>query len=476
MKSIHLLYLLLLVFLGSCQKASKTTNLQLDYYLNPQPTDLTFSFPNNQDSIKFHLEYWQHIAPRAKFDTIIIGSDRFSKSIPIEKPLLVEVFVGELRDEVFVLPGIKTHINYYTDKNELKAKISDPTMGSLNTYYDRKSSLIDHKDLRYHYSLLAQTSTYENVLQEFDLLQNSFLDLLANSASGLQLPDWFVEFETKNIKAATASYSIGLSYYQEYLGVKNDAVLDPKEILEPFLIEDTIAISTDFHLQIVELSLMNQIQNLDTLKGKIDLRHKTLIEKSASLNTPHIRDIFVAKIFSDMVRGGREYPKSLEKMVFNTISYEHHPYLNSLKNPPLKGKSLPYFYLKDKFGAFWKPDNFKEKWVLLNFWSTSCGPCYKQFDHEENLLAELKGKNFELVKICLNSTEEDWRKVTKEYHIKGVNLFSNKGWDKKIKKSYNNPAYSQYLLIDQNGHILIEKCLKPDDPELLSLLNEYISS
>ncbi len=139
---------LLALFIISCHSKPEQASVQLDYYLNPQSTQIDFSFPEPPDSINLSLSFWQQIEPSEKFDTLIVGNNHCSKSILIEKPLLVEVFVNGQRDELFVLPGKEYQVELHVSDTSLRTNFTEPTMAAINNYFDQKSAIINHKDLR----------------------------------------------------------------------------------------------------------------------------------------------------------------------------------------------------------------------------------------------------------------------------------------------------------------------------------------
>ncbi|PHN05533.1 TlpA family protein disulfide reductase [Flavilitoribacter nigricans] len=471
--SLSLLSLVLLI--TSCQEKPTSFPEKLDYFFNPQETTIELSFPDI-DTVDLSLSLWQHIERGYKLDTIIEPAahpGKVTKSLLLEKPLLVEVTVNGYRDEIFLLPNKAYAIEYAIVDNGLSAKFSDQQAGNINLYYDQKSSLVDNHDIRFYYSSLASSSTFEKVIDKFDALESSFLDLLSKSRAALQLPDWFVEYESKNIKTASVVYALGLAGYQEYLGVESGSSQTVENRIETISIEDTMVMMNNFHLGLLDIYLSESIDR-DKLNGPAEL-YLQLHQNSSELKSERVRDLFNAKLLSNISKSGYDYPETLKASILASISPKNRNYVDQRFNTiEMAGEKAPYFYLKNTEAEFIDSKSLEGNLVLLNFWSTSCPPCFKQFPFENELLEALKGERFELVKICMDTPEEKWKTVLKKHQVQGINLISNPGWDKKLNKGYNNPAWSQYMLISAEGEILIEKSLKPDDPELLKLLRSHL--
>jgi thiol-disulfide isomerase/thioredoxin len=63
-------------------------------------------------------------------------------------------------------------------------------------------------------------------------------------------------------------------------------------------------------------------------------------------------------------------------------------------------EKLPVFSLLDMQKGEHSMDEFKGKYVLLNFWATWCAPCRKEMPSLDALQAELGGDDFEVVLIA----------------------------------------------------------------------------
>ena len=126
-------------------------------------------------------------------------------------------------------------------------------------------------------------------------------------------------------------------------------------------------------------------------------------------------------------------------------------------------RNLPYFYLSDIDSVFYEPEHFKGKVLLINFWATWCKPCYQEFEYENELVLKFQKEPVEIVNICIDSEKDNWEKVVTKYSLKTKNLFAAKNWSEKINKDFGVTALPHSVLIDWNGNVIQNKCLRPSE-------------
>ncbi|MCD4769968.1 MAG: TlpA family protein disulfide reductase, partial [Bacteroidales bacterium] len=103
-------------------------------------------------------------------------------------------------------------------------------------------------------------------------------------------------------------------------------------------------------------------------------------------------------------------------------------------------------------------NNFKDKYILLDFWSSGCGPCRLE---NPNLLRNYKAyreKGFEIISISLDKNREDWANAVKKDSMIWTTVSDLRGSDGEIPMTYNVYFIPTYYLIDTNG-VIIDKFL-----------------
>jgi peroxiredoxin len=75
------------------------------------------------------------------------------------------------------------------------------------------------------------------------------------------------------------------------------------------------------------------------------------------------------------------------------------------------------FTLKDMNGRDVKLADYKGKALLVNFWSTSCGPCQLETPELVDLAAKYKERGLAVLGISIDDTPSDIRKFANEYKV-----------------------------------------------------------
>lgn len=80
-------------------------------------------------------------------------------------------------------------------------------------------------------------------------------------------------------------------------------------------------------------------------------------------------------------------------------------------------KPAPAFSLNDIDGNRLSLDQFKGRVVILNFWSTTCGPCVAEIPSLNNLYNDLKGNGLSVLGISLDRSSKPVRELGNKLHI-----------------------------------------------------------
>jgi len=108
------------------------------------------------------------------------------------------------------------------------------------------------------------------------------------------------------------------------------------------------------------------------------------------------------------------------------------------------------FQLPDLKGNNVSLNDYKGKFVLLNFWSSGCAPCRIE---NKSLLANYKkynSKGFEIVSITADRNKDDWASASKEDAIIWASLFDNAY----VGRKFNVKFIPSNFLIDPSGRII----------------------
>jgi len=119
----------------------------------------------------------------------------------------------------------------------------------------------------------------------------------------------------------------------------------------------------------------------------------------------------------------------------------------SLDNKQAQGFSLPD--TTNNMVSFFQ---FEGKVVLLDIWEVGCVPCMQAIPNSNKLQEEMAGKDFAVIGLCFNSTEENWKSTLRKHKWNGTHLLASKDAKNLINK-YVIEGYPRYVLIDKKGII-----------------------
>ncbi len=116
-------------------------------------------------------------------------------------------------------------------------------------------------------------------------------------------------------------------------------------------------------------------------------------------------------------------------------------------------------------------ENLKGKYVLLDFWSVSCGICIQEFPHMKELYSKTDRAKLEMIGIVGHSASDRVKRVIDQHELTWPQILSDD--TNKIIESYGINSYPTTLLIDPEG-VVIAKNLRGKELEekVLSLMKE----
>lgn len=120
------------------------------------------------------------------------------------------------------------------------------------------------------------------------------------------------------------------------------------------------------------------------------------------------------------------------------------------------GLKAPEIILPDSSGQEIRLSAFQGKYVLIDFWASSCGPCRAENVNLVKIYQAYKDKGFEIVSVSVDTKELSWKKAMKKDQMNWISVWDLKG---NYEKVYDISSYPTNFLIDPNG-VIVAKYLR----------------
>jgi len=111
----------------------------------------------------------------------------------------------------------------------------------------------------------------------------------------------------------------------------------------------------------------------------------------------------------------------------------------------------------------------KNKYTLIDFWASWCGPCRAEMPTVVKAYADFHQKGFEVVGVSLDNDKDAWVKAIADLKMPWPQMSDLKGWDCEGAQLYNVRSIPSNVLVDQQGKI-VAKDLRGE--QLLKKLDE----
>jgi len=139
-----------------------------------------------------------------------------------------------------------------------------------------------------------------------------------------------------------------------------------------------------------------------------------------------------------------------------------------------KGIEAPNFSASTIYNKPFELHQLKEKYVLLDFWGSWCGPCLEEIPNLKKAYQRFSEKNFEIVGISVDRSPEHVREFVESKNMTWTQIFEEYGSENQtISNLYGVTGYPTQYLISPEGKIIAygselrgEQLLKTLDKEI----------
>ena len=121
--------------------------------------------------------------------------------------------------------------------------------------------------------------------------------------------------------------------------------------------------------------------------------------------------------------------------------------------------------------------DLKNKYVLINFWASWCGPCVAELPAIKEISERYSKDSLEIISVNIDRDSAKFLKIVKQYKMDWINVYRDFSLGTKFGGLVMIPVL---FLIDKSGVVIYNKNYRKDFtaelPILKSILKEKISS
>ncbi|MCU7551946.1 AhpC/TSA family protein [Chitinophagaceae bacterium LB-8] len=340
--------------------------------------------------------------------------------------------------------------NYYIEVDFEGAKNSDTVYLSSNKNMNRDSAFIKNKKARF--SLAKMEDEWDNYSIAYKGQEREFYMLLFHNAQSNIKLTVDKEFRQWTISGDSNAAEQN-EFYQGLFTLGGE-----RQLLEKQLSETTDSI----HAQALKNEVNSFEKRFKDYYVNWVLQHNkspfsvlvigTMIDQSYITRS---LDTVAANCFDKLLPQAKmnNYTARLMQSAFASYSEKY-------SIVPVNAKA-PTFLVKDTIGNDIKLEQFKGKWLLIDFWASWCGPCRQNNPLLKEFFEKYHNKGLEVLSISMDTNSEQWKKAIikdKMTWHQGSDLLGQKS---SLGQSYQIRAVPHYFLVSPEG-IIVTKSVGGD--------------
>lgn len=124
-----------------------------------------------------------------------------------------------------------------------------------------------------------------------------------------------------------------------------------------------------------------------------------------------------------------------------------------------EGKLAPVFIQNDTMGNPVSLEDFRGKYLLIDFWASWCGPCRAENPNVVEAYQKFKDKGFDILGVSLDRNKDKWIAAIAEDNLTWTQVSDLKYWDNEASKLYAVSSIPANFLLGPDG-VIIAKDLR----------------
>jgi peroxiredoxin len=128
------------------------------------------------------------------------------------------------------------------------------------------------------------------------------------------------------------------------------------------------------------------------------------------------------------------------------------------------GNQAPDFSCPDENGKQVSLSSFRDRYVLVDFWASWCGPCRLENPAIVKAYHKYHDNGFDILGVSLDDTRTDWLLAIKKDGLNWTQVSDLLGWKCAPAALYGVKAIPMNFLLDKNG-IIVAKGLRDEELE-----------
>ncbi len=214
---------------------------------------------------------------------------------------------------------------------------------------------------------------------------------------------------------------------------------------------------------------MGKNLKVDIIYGKSPTMFKKTLEKNIAFRNDTLKELFLLQCLDDCLRDPDVFPpapvyQTLDSLIIMTTIPEHKQIAENIKKKHTALEfhdNAPYFELYNQDSVLYTLDNFKGKYVYLNFCRSENYACIKDYKVLKKMNEKTK-RDLYVVTLSYEKTFEDFRsfkKANPQYNWP----FLYAGDSPEVGRQYKLRGMPTYMLLDRNGKIELISAPTPVD-------------